>query len=128
MIRHLIASPGRGNIGELKNRINVLCASAFTQGEKNGIRFVGNLPPHEDGESVNFHWQEKAFPTIPLTPARSLAAETLLENFCRSANVLLFVRKLEEHYHAMLGNASTGRLYQGVLWKTTVDTLRDFTE
>ena len=57
-----------------------------------------------------------------------MAGETLLENFCRTANVPLFVRKLEEHYHDTLGKAAAGRLYQGVLWKTTVDTLRDFTE
>lgn len=119
LIRHLITSPGRGNIGELKNRIKVLCASAFTQGQKNCIRHVGNPPAQDDSENVIFHWDENTFPALPLTPTRSVAGETLLENFCRSANVPLFVRKLEEHYHATLGEAAAGRLYQGVLWKTT---------
>ncbi|WP_220098827.1 hypothetical protein [Candidatus Sodalis endolongispinus] len=40
----------------------------------------------------------------------------------------MFVRKLEEHYHATLDEAAAGRLYHGVLWKTTVDTLGEFTE
>ncbi|MEN3262129.1 hypothetical protein AAH678_26085 [Sodalis endosymbiont of Spalangia cameroni] len=128
LIRHLITSPGRGNIGELKNRIKVLCASAYTQGQKNGIRLVGNPPAQDDSENVIFHWDENTFPALPLTPTRSVAGETLLENFCRSANVPLFVRKLEEHYHTTLGEAAAARLYQGVLWKTTVDTLREFTE
>lgn len=128
LIRHLITSPGRGNIGELKSRIKVLCASAYTQGQKNSIRLVGNPPAQDDSENVIFHWDENTFPALPLTPTRSVAGETLLDNFCRSANVPLFVRKLEEHYHATLGEAAAGRLYQGVLWKTTVDTLREFTE
>lgn len=87
-----------------------------------------NPPAQDDSENVIFHWDENTFPALPLTPTRSVAGETLLENFCRSANVPLFVRKLEEHYHATLGEAAAGRLYQGVLWKTTVDTLREFTE
>ncbi|RLR17889.1 hypothetical protein D8L93_05540 [Sodalis-like symbiont of Bactericera trigonica] len=60
MIRYLIALPGRGNIGELKNRIKVLCASAFTQGEKNSIRFVGNLTPQEDKRKREFSLARKS--------------------------------------------------------------------
>lgn len=124
LIRQLLATPAKGNIGELKNRIKVLCASAWAQrgAEEITIRSASGVRGEHD--TVTFsEGDDGTLPVDLLATSWITRDEQLLENFCRAANVPLFVNKLEEH-----SSLPGGNLYHGIVWQLVRDTLQEFSE
>ncbi|POP44292.1 PTS sugar transporter subunit IIA [Superficieibacter electus] len=124
LIRQLIATPVQGNIGELKNHIKVLCASAWARRNQTGICIDGPTGRHNEKDRVTFSALDNAPDMSSLSSFYSGPDENLLENFCRSANVPLFIRKLEEQ----AGRLPANRFYQGTLWQLTKDSLVEFND
>lgn len=124
LIRQLIATPVQGNIGELKNHIKVLCASAWARRKSSGMCIDGPTGRHNEKDRVTFSADDEE-PGAPLVTALYTGQDdNLLENFCRTANVPLFIRKLEENS----GKLPANRFYQGTLWQLTKDVLVEFSD
>lgn len=119
LIYQLISTRVQGNIGELKNHIKVLCASAWAQRKSHGICIDSPAGRHNEKDRVTFHADDEDQGTPLLTSFFSGQGDNLLENFCRTANVPLFIRKLEEPS----GKFQASRFYQGTLWHLNKDVL-----
>ncbi|MBS2951671.1 sigma 54-interacting transcriptional regulator [Klebsiella pneumoniae] len=124
LIYQLLSTPAQGNIGELKNHIKVLCASAWAQRKNHGIYIESATGRHNEKDRVTFYADNEEQGTPLLASYFSGQGDNLLENFCRTANVQLFIRKLEEPS----GKYQTSRFYQGTLWQLTIETLAEFYE
>ncbi|MEH5969919.1 sigma 54-interacting transcriptional regulator [Phytobacter diazotrophicus] len=124
LIYQLISTRVQGNIGELKNHIKVLCASAWAQRKSHGICIDSPAGRHNEKDRVTFHADDEDQGTPLLTSFFSGQGDNLLENFCRTANVPLFIRKLEEPS----GKFQASRFYQGTLWHLNKDVLDEFND
>lgn len=117
LIHQLIATPVRGNIGELKNHIKVLCASAWARRNNHGIVIDSPAARHSEPDRVTFSADGN---DVLVNLLHGGQDDSLLENFCRTANVPLFIRKLEEQ--------PPQRYYQGAMWQLARETLLEFSE
>lgn len=128
LIHQLINTPVKGNIGELKNRIKVLCASAFAQ-HNNGTIFVhAESRLRNDADYIVFSPEDMQAPLQHLTQRYALQDDNLLESFCRTGNVPLFIRKQEEQLRQFSGMETDESMYQGIIWHVIRDALVEFRE
>ena len=124
LMRQLVSSPVRGNIGELKNQIKVMCASAWSNHrDADIIRLRGR---HPDGEmlviSADTGGQE---PDASMLLPKAMHDEVIFRDFCHSGNVLLLNRKIEQLLATVKGVVSTETLYNGYVWQNTMHAVNE---
>lgn len=124
LIHQLITTPVQGNIGELKNHIKVLCASASARRGSQGICIDSPSGRHNEQDRITFSAEEADYATLFSASLNAGQGENLVENFCRTGNVPLLIRKLEEQS----GTSMAQRFYQGTLWQLTKETLAEFND
>lgn len=124
LMQQLIATPVRGNVGELKNQIKVLCAGAWSQqkeSEQSNLVLAlsaSNRPtPSAERLLITPHGQPGSVSLLGQRLGGWLNEERLLVEFCQSANAPLFARKLEEWLHYSQSDVLLDRSRHGYLWK-----------
>lgn len=98
LIQDLIASPARGNVGEVKNRIKVLCARAWSQQKTQTAGPLMLSPPGVDDRESILVAADNGRPLLRMEDVAD--ARRLLREFIDSANLKLFSRKLEQRMQA----------------------------
>ncbi|NDL62130.1 sigma 54-interacting transcriptional regulator [Acerihabitans arboris] len=127
LMRQLVMSPVRGNIGELKNQIKVICASAWSESD-NPQYIVLNLPypPTGTGEMLLISRRESAstVDVASLLP-KAMRDEVIFKEFCHSGNTLLLNRKLEQLLTTISGVLSQASPYGGYVWQSTMHAINE---
>lgn len=124
LMHQLATSPVRGNIGELKNQIKVMCATAWSNASDCGaIALQGSLPG--GGVLVASATAKSGIPDISAFLPKALHDEVILKEFCHSGNILLLNRKLEQLLTDINGTFSSESLYSGYIWQKTMRAVRD---
>lgn len=124
LMHQLVTSPVRGNIGELKNQIKVMCASAWSDNrDADAITLHGAHPggqtlvisASKPGDSLNAH---------ALLP-KAMHDEVIFREFCHSGNVMLLNRKIEHLITTVNGIVSQEALYSGYIWQNTMHAVNE---
>lgn len=119
VMHQLVSSSVRGNIGELKNQIKVMCATAWSNtphGEiirVQGGHLTGEILVASSTAAVNA-------PDVSTFLPKSMNDEVIFRDFCHSGNVMLLNRKLEQLLTDVNGAFSTEALYSGYIWQKTM--------
>ncbi|HAT1644566.1 TPA: AAA family ATPase [Raoultella planticola] len=124
LMHQLATSPVRGNIGELKNQIKVMCATAWSNAaEGKFITLQGRL---QGGETLVASSMVKSeLPDITALLPKAMHDEVIFREFCHSGNVLLLNRKLEQLLTGITGSFSAESLYSGYIWQKTMQVVRE---
>jgi transcriptional regulator with AAA-type ATPase domain/transcriptional regulatory protein LevR len=127
LIHQWVTSPVRGNIGELKNQIKVMCASAWSDNRHDDIVTLHGVHPR--GETVVISASERSNPLVPaaLLP-RTMQEAVIFRDFCHSGNVLLLNRKMEQVLTTIAGIISPDALYSGYIWQNTQHAINELEE
>lgn len=124
LMHQLVTSPVRGNIGELKNQIKVMCASAWSENREADV--ITLRGPASGGEIIRIaaSAHEDALNVSQLLP-KAMRDEVIFRDFCHSGNVLLLNRKVEQLLTTVSGAVSAESLYSGYIWQNTVHALEE---
>ncbi|AHF77865.1 PTS sugar transporter subunit IIA [Sodalis praecaptivus] len=122
LLNQLVTSPIRGNIGELKNQIKVLCATAWSESAPGQTLIVNSASPCEPlsrDDTTTFHWQTEGRTglTVSALLPKAMTDDVIFQEFCHSGNVLLLIRKLEHRLSAISGILPHPQWYAGYLWQ-----------
>jgi transcriptional regulator with AAA-type ATPase domain len=122
LMHQLVTSPVRGNIGELKNQIKVMCASAWSDNREADV--ITLRGPASGGEIIRIaaSAHEDTLNVSQLLP-KAMRDEVIFRDFCHSGNVLLLNRKVEQLLTTVSGAVSAESLYSGYIWQNTVHAL-----
>lgn len=114
----------RGNIGELKNQIKVMCASAWSENREADV--ITLRGPASGGEIIRIaaSTHEDALNVSQLLP-KAMRDEVIFRDFCHSGNVLLLNRKVEQLLTTVSGAVSAESLYSGYIWQNTIHALEE---
>ncbi|MGL4684476.1 MAG: sigma 54-interacting transcriptional regulator [Hafnia alvei] len=123
LMHQLATSPVRGNIGELKNQIKVICASAWSDNrEAQTIALHGAYPGGETLViSAHHHFMPDAGALLP----KAMRDEVIFRDFCHSGNVLLLNRKLEQLLTMVNGVVAADALYSGYIWQNAMHAINE---
>lgn len=119
LMRQLVTSPIKGNVGELKNQIKVLCASAWHPAQAAGcLELRGPCSVQGDSEKIVI----SARTTLTGLASTALLSKTLQDEviykeFCHSGNIPLLIRKVEQLLTTLYGDIRPEALYRGYLWQ-----------
>lgn len=123
LMHQLATSPVRGNIGELKNQIKVLCASAWSDNrEAQTITLRGT---HPGGETLVISAHLHTPPDTTALLPKAMRDEVIFRDFCHSGNVLLLNRKIEQLLTTVNGVVATDTLYSGYLWQNAMHAINE---
>ena len=124
LMHQLVTSPVRGNIGELKNQIKVMCASAWSENREADV--ITLRGPASGGEIIRIaaSAHEDTLNVSQLLP-KAMRDEVIFRDFCHSGNVLLLNRKVEQLLTTVSGAVSAESLYSGYIWQNTVHALEE---
>ncbi|POP43805.1 PTS sugar transporter subunit IIA [Superficieibacter electus] len=124
LMHQLVISPVRGNIGELKNQIKVMCASAWSDNRE--AEFITLYTPHSTGEVlvVSAHDRDRLPDISDLLP-KAMRDDVIFRDFCHSGNVLLLNRKMEQWLTTIGGLVPAEALYSGYIWQNTMHALNE---
>lgn len=118
LMHQLVTSPVRGNIGELKNQIKVMCASAWSDNRE--AAFITLHGIHPGGEMlVVSAGKQTTEPDIHALLPKAMYDEVIFREFCHSGNIMLLNRKIEHRLTIMYGVVSHESLYSGYIWQNT---------
>lgn len=124
LMHQLVMSPVRGNIGELKNQIKVMCASAWTERQQ-GCYITLNAPrPSGEMLVISARHDISTLALRSLLP-KSLHDEVIFREFCHSGNGLLLNRKLEQLMTTVNGTLDPQALYCGYIWQNTMHAVNE---
>nr|WP_318383611.1 sigma 54-interacting transcriptional regulator [uncultured Enterobacter sp.] len=127
LMSQLVMSPVRGNIGELKNLIKVMCASAWSESDDpKSITLTAPLARPGTGEMlmISRHDVPVSLDINRLLP-KAMRDEVIFREFCHSGNTLLLNRKLEQHLSEISGVLKQDALYSGFLWQNSQHALSE---
>ncbi|HEY0208077.1 sigma 54-interacting transcriptional regulator [Acerihabitans sp.] len=132
LVNQLITTPVLGNIGEIKNQIKVLCAAAYSR-HLDGSALVLAAPlPAGDGPrdilTIGHAGRQDHDAVLLRLLANELDDDKLLEEFCHSANIPLFARKLEYLLTGGKGLLPPERVYSGVIWQWLTQVMDELEE
>lgn len=124
LMHQLVMSPVRGNIGELKNQIKVMAASAWS--DQRQSPFITLHTPRPSGEVLVIPAREKlaGLDTAALLP-KAMRDDVILREFCHSGNILLLNRKMEQLLTTIHGILDQEALYSGYLWQNTMHAINE---
>jgi transcriptional regulator with AAA-type ATPase domain len=94
-MHQLISSPVRGNVGELKNQIKVMCATAWSSTPPGAAISLRGTFPGGDLLVVSSTVAAKT-PDLGSFLPKALCDDVIFREFCHSGNILLLNRKLEQ--------------------------------
>jgi len=127
LMSQLVMSPVRGNIGELKNQIKVMCASAWS--ESDNPRSLTLIAPHSrpgTGTTLLISRQDRPLSLdVNVLLPKAMRNDVIFREFCHSGNTLLLNRKLEHHLSEISGVLKQDALYSGYLWQNTQHAIRE---
>ncbi|RRZ92982.1 sigma 54-interacting transcriptional regulator [Erwinia sp. 198] len=118
LMRQLVMSPIKGNVGELKNQLKVICASAWNQSRTDRLELRASRRARGDSEKIVIPARTAAtgFAAAALLP-KALWDEIIFREFCHSGNILLLIRKVEQLLTRLYGDIRPEALYCGYLWQ-----------
>ncbi|MCW8114164.1 sigma 54-interacting transcriptional regulator [Yersinia intermedia] len=127
LMHQLVMSPVRGNIGELKNQIKVMCASAWS--DSDNPKFITLTTPYlhaSSGEMLVISHRGSSAPlnANTLLP-KAMRDDVIFKEFCHSGNTLLLNRKLEQHLADISGVLHRESLYSGYVWQNTLHAISE---
>ncbi|WP_413733343.1 sigma 54-interacting transcriptional regulator [Sodalis sp. RH21] len=132
LITQLVDTHARGNIGALKNQIKVLCAEAYSRRHDAGglVLFPTALPLGGPRHSmtISHRHQRDRHTLLAGLLSQILDDDTLLLEFCHSANAPVFSRRLEQRLSGISGLLPSGGVFEGVIWQHNVQVLHDLEE
>lgn len=125
LMQQLLSTPVRGNVGELKNQIKVLCAEAWSQQKEDTgdkpLRLSRQRPLPEtlptDCLLITANDQPESVAQLGQRLAQWFDDDKLLLEFCQSANTPLFTRKLEQFLLQNNGQQVLNKSRSGYLWQ-----------
>ncbi|MFJ5484539.1 sigma 54-interacting transcriptional regulator [Pectobacterium actinidiae] len=123
----LVASPVRGNIGELKNQIRVMCASAWNESQHSEyIALQSPQPGQMSGETLVFSARKfsTSLDVSSLLP-KAMRDDVIFKEFCHSGNTLLLNRKLEHLLTTLNCTVQQDELYCGYIWQNTMRAINE---
>ncbi|MGY6031755.1 sigma 54-interacting transcriptional regulator [Phytobacter sp. AG2a] len=124
LMHQLVMSPVRGNIGELKNQLKVMAASAWSEQKQNA--FITLHTTHPSGEVLVITAKEKCAPLdVAVLLPKAMRDDVIFREFCHSGNVLLLNRKLEQLLTTVHGVLSTEQIFSGYLWQNTMHAINE---
>lgn len=124
LMHQLATSPVRGNIGELKNQIKVMCATAWSSANEG--KFITLQGRHPGGERLVASCTVRSgIPDITTFLPKAMHDEVIFREFCHSGNMLLLNRKLEQLLTDITGTFSAESLYCGYIWQKTMQVVRE---
>lgn len=124
LMHQLVMSPVRGNIGELKNQIKVMCASAWTERQQGSFMTLSASRPSGETLVISARHDISTLALYSLLP-KALHDEVIFREFCHSGNVLLLNRKLEQLITTVDGTLDPQALYCGYLWQNTMHAINE---
>ena len=124
LMHQLVTSPVRGNIGELKNQIKVMCASAWSDDrEADVITLSGS---HPGGETLVISaGKQVTGPEIHTLLPKAMHDDVIFREFCHSGNTMLLNRKMEYQLTTVKGVVSQEALYSGYIWQNTMHAINE---
>ena len=124
LMHQLVTSPVRGNIGELKNQIKVMCASAWSDDREADVITLHGT--HAGGETlvVSASKQTGELDIHALLP-KAMHDDVIFREFCHSGNIMLLNRKIEHLLTTVNGVVSQETLYSGYVWQNTMHAVNE---
>ncbi|WP_413740262.1 sigma 54-interacting transcriptional regulator [Sodalis sp. RH14] len=127
LMHQLVMSPIRGNIGELKNQIKVMCASAWSDGDN--AKFITLSSPHlhsGGGEMLLISHRDRAGNVdVSMLLPKAMRDDVIFKEFCHSGNTLLLNRKLEQLLTTIGGVLNPASPYSGYVWQNTMHAINE---
>ncbi|WP_312885011.1 PTS sugar transporter subunit IIA domain-containing protein [Candidatus Sodalis endolongispinus] len=133
LMNQLVTSPVRGNIGELKNQIKVLCATAWSEGAPGQTLIVNTASSYGQtsrDDTLTLYWQpeRRAGLSVSALLPKALTDEVIFQEFCHSGNVVLLIRKLEQRLSDISGILPHPQCYAGYLWQQVTHAMDELEE
>lgn len=124
LMHQLVTSPVRGNIGELKNQIKVMCASAWSDNRDADVITLHS--PNAGGETlvISANKGETECDISHLLP-KAMRDDVIFRDFCHSGNVMLLNRKIEQLLTTVNGVVAQDALYSGYVWQNTMHAINE---
>lgn len=125
LMHQLVMSSIRGNIGELKNQITVMCASAWSEHPQPGpIRLPSPMPGQAHGATLVISARDNAasIDIASLLP-KAMRDDVIFNEFCHSGNSVLLNRKVEQLLTTFSGTAQLDALYSGYVWQNAMQAI-----
>lgn len=124
LMHQLVTSPVRGNIGELKNQVKVMCASAWSDNREADVITLHGA--HPGGETLVVSAGKQASePDIHALLPKAMHDDVIFREFCHSGNIMLLNRKMEHLLTTVNGVISQENLYSGYLWQNTMHAVNE---
>ena len=124
LMHQLISSPVRGNVGELKNQIKVMCATAWSSTPPGAAISLRGTFPGGDLLVVSSTVAAKT-PDLGSFLPKALCDDVIFREFCHSGNILLLNRKLEQLLTGVNGTYTPEALYSGYIWQKTIKAINE---
>lgn len=118
LMHQLVSSSVRGNIGELKNQIKVMCASAWSENRNTNV-----ITLHSEttgGETLVISANKPNYIDVSTLLPKAMRDDVIIREFCHSGNMLLLNRKIEQLLTTVNGIIPTEQLYSGYHWQNTM--------
>lgn len=122
LMHQLATSPVRGNIGELKNQIKVMCATAWSNTHPGEAISLQGCTPGGELLVVSSSASAETLDASSLFP-KAMRDDVIFREFCHSGNVLLLNRKMEQLLTEINGTLSPEGLYSGYIWQKTIQAI-----
>ncbi len=124
LMHQLVTSPVRGNIGELKNQVKVMCASAWSDNRDTDVITLHSA--HPSGEMLVISGSKQVTePDINTLLPKAMHDDIIFREFCHSGNVMLLNRKIEHLLTTVNGVVSQETLYSGYVWQNTMHAINE---
>lgn len=124
LMHQLVTSPVRGNIGELKNQIKVMCASAWSYNREADVITLHGT--HPGGETLVISaGKQITEPDINTLLPKAMHDDVIFREFCHSGNVMLLNRKIEHLLTMVNGIVAKDALYSGYIWQNTMHAVNE---
>ncbi len=127
LMHQLVMSPVRGNIGELKNQIKVMCARAWS--ESDNPKFIALSSAHPPTGTLEMllisHRDDACAVDVASLLPKAMRDDVIFNEFCHSGNTLLLNRKLEQLLTTISGVLSQVSPYSGYVWRNTMHAINE---
>lgn len=124
LMHKLVMTPVRGNIGELRSQIKVMCASAWSEStDHHAITLYTERP---DGRTLVISKKsESPVADLSFLIPKAMQDEVIFREFCHSGNILLLNRKLEQLLTTVSGMGDLEQVYSGFLWQSVMQAVSE---
>ena len=124
LMHQLVMSPVRGNIGELKNQIKVMAASAWSEQQQSPFITLHTSRPSGEVLVIAAKGKSAALDIATLLP-KAMRDDVIFREFCHSGNVMLLNRKLEQLLTTVHGVIAQDSMFTGYIWQNTMHAINE---